>query len=74
MVDLTIRKTYTADEVMAWLNECNAVGIEPDMGRQLLATMQREAKLETALRMVSGRCTPEAQFVVDNALKRSNEV
>jgi hypothetical protein len=41
--------TYTFDEVMHWLDECNSVGIEPDMARQLLATMQREAELREAM-------------------------
>lgn len=50
MIDrLTIRKTYSIEELMEWINECNSVGIEQDMARQLIATMQREAKLRDAL-------------------------
>ncbi len=46
--DLTIRKTYSIEEAMQWLNDCNSVGIEPDMAQQLIDTMQREAEWSVA--------------------------
>lgn len=75
--NLTIRKTYTEAEVMEWLNECNVVGIEPDMARQLLAAMQHEAKLNEALRRVAHACQSlsEAEIVAMDVLRSeySNE-
>lgn len=47
--ELTNRRTYTIEEVRSWLNDCNSVGIEPDMAWQLERSMRRESKLYDAL-------------------------
>ncbi len=42
-------KLYSLQEIEHWLTECNTVGIEPDMARQLAATMRENERLREAL-------------------------